>query len=495
MVVNSRRKTSPLRERWLFADEEDSPAEVVVEIPPAAATPSSQGKPASSQQRSAYSQQQSAYTQQETVVEVLEPTTTVLTVVTPPPAPVEPAVLTVSELTAAIQGTLQTGFSSIQVSGEISEISKPPSGHVYFTLKDEGAQIKAILWRTAAQRLKFKLEEGQEVICHGALDVYAPRGTYQLIVQRIEPVGIGALQLAFQQLQTRLAAEGLFQPGRKRRLPRFPRRIGFVTSPSGAAIHDFLQVIRRRYRGVQVFVIPAKVQGEGAAADVVRGIRLANRVRPALDVLVVGRGGGSVEDLWCFNEEPVVRAIFNSRVPVVSAVGHEIDVTLADLVADVRALTPTEAAERVVPSAAELREQLAACSRRMKSSLVAQLTSARRQLELLASRRVLTQPRERIQERARRLENLATTMEQAIDRRLSRDRDQLRSFAAQLESLSPLRVLSRGYSVTQQLTGPVVRDAGELQIGDQIRTRLDRGEVISRVEQIKSPQPGGEQTP
>jgi exodeoxyribonuclease VII large subunit len=448
-----------MRERWLFTDEDDD------------ATP---GVPVTAPPRV-----------EEVIVEILETTTTLVSVQAPPPAPAEPAVLTVSELTAAIQGTLQAGFSSIGVSGEISEVTKPQSGHVYFTLKDESAQIKAILWRSAAQRLKFKLEEGQEVICHGDLDVYPPRGTYQLIVQRIEPQGIGALQLAFQQLQQRLAAEGLFNPARKRRLPRFPRRIGFVTSPTGAAIHDFLQVIRRRFRGVQIFVIPAKVQGEGAAADIVRGIQLANRLQPALDVLVVGRGGGSIEDLWCFNEEPVVRAIFASRVPVVSAVGHEVDVTLSDLVADVRALTPTEAAERVVPSAAELREQLAACSRRMKSSLVTQLASARRHLELLAKRRVLTHPLDRILDRARRLDELATGLDQSIQRSVRRNGDQLRALAARLESLSPLRVLSRGYTVTQRVDGGVVRDASELQVGEQIRTRCDQGRIISRVEGIK----------
>jgi exodeoxyribonuclease VII large subunit len=448
-------------ERWLFGDDE------------ADETP---GVPAPAAPRSKVTRKKA-----KAVVEILE-TETAPEPEPPPPPPPEPAVLTVSELTAAIQGTLQAGFSSISVSGEISEISRPHSGHVYFTLKDENAQIKAILWRSAAQRLRFKLEEGQEVICHGDLDVYPPRGTYQLIVQRIEPQGIGALQLAFQQLHMRLAAEGLFDPARKRQLPRFPRRIGFVTSPSGAAIHDFLQVIRRRFRGVHVFVIPAKVQGEGAAADVVRGIELANRMRPSLDVLVVGRGGGSIEDLWCFNEEPVLRAIHASRVPVVSAVGHEVDVTLADLVADVRALTPTEAAERIVPSTAELRDQLAGYSRRMKASLLSQLASARRHLELLATRRVLTHPLDRIHERSRRLDELAASMDQALQRRLQRNRDQLRALAAQLESLSPLRVLSRGYTVTQRLDGRVVRDASELQLGETIRTRCDRGEILSRVE-------------
>ncbi|WP_425617162.1 exodeoxyribonuclease VII large subunit [Anatilimnocola sp. NA78] len=401
--------------------------------------------------------------------------------------PAKPKVLSVSQLNAAIQGTLQTGFSSISVSGEISEVSRPQSGHIYFTLKDDTAQVRAILWRTSAMRLKFVLEEGQQVICRGDIDVYTPRGTYQLVVKQVEPQGEGALQLAFRQLQLRLAAEGLFHPARKRQLPRFPRRIGFVTSPSGAAIHDFVQVIRRRFKGVELLVIPAKVQGPGAAADIVRGIQLANRLRPALDVLVVGRGGGSIEDLWCFNEEPVVRAIFASRVPVVSAVGHEVDVTLADLVADVRALTPTEAAERVVPSGSELREQLNAFARRLKTSLANQLFSARRHLELLANRRVLTHPLDRIRERSRRLDELGTNMEQAMRRKIKRQRESLLSTAARLESLSPLQVLTRGYSVTQTESGDVVRRAAQVTVGDVIRTRLQHGELVSKVESIQEP--------
>jgi exodeoxyribonuclease VII large subunit len=244
-------------------------------------------------------------------------------------------------------------------------------------------------------------------------------------------------------------------------------------------------VIRRRFRGVELLVIPAKVQGAGAAADVVRGIQLANRLQPALDVLVVGRGGGSIEDLWCFNEESVVRAIHASRVPVVSAVGHEIDVTLADLVADVRALTPTEAAERVVPSAAELKAQLNVVARRMKSSLQSQLASARRHLELLANRRVLTHPLDRIRDRARRLDELALVMEQKIRRKAARSREALVANAARLEALSPLQVLSRGYSVTQRADGSVVRDAANVSVGEEIRTRVARGEVVSRVEQVQ----------
>lgn len=434
-------------ERWLFTDEEDDETPGVL-VP-------------------------------EGGLSVPEP---VAAKIAPPP---EPVVLSVSQLNAAIQGTLQAEFSAIRVCGEVSEVSRPHSGHIYFTLKDDSSQIRAILWRASAQRLKFDLEEGQQVVCHGDIDVYPPRGTYQLVVRTVEPVGIGALQLAFRQLQLRLAAEGLFHPGRKRPLPKFPRRIGFVTSPSGAAIHDFVQVIKRRFQGVQLLVIPAKVQGPGAAADVARGIQLANQLRPALDVLVVGRGGGSIEDLWCFNEEPVVRAIFASKVPVVSAVGHEIDVTLADLVADVRALTPTEAAERVVPSAAELREQLITFARRMKMSLLGQVSSAKRHLQLLAQRRVLTHPLDRVHDASRRVDELSTAMQQAMRRRLRRNRETLASTSARLESLSPLQVLARGYSVTRGPDGGVARDAGQLAIGDTIVTRLRQGEVVSRVERIQ----------
>src|SRR5262245_3921059 len=304
-----------------------------------------------------------------------------------------PRVLSVSQLTALIQGSLESTFTSVWVSGEVSEISRPQSGHVYFTLKDEGAQLRGVLWRSSAVRLRFRLEEGQQVICLGDLTVYPPRGTYQLDVRRVEPQGLGALQLAFQQLQRRLAAEGLFDPARKRALPLLPRRVGIVTSPSGAAIHDFLQVAARRCCGVQILVIPARVQGDGSAAEVVRGIQLANRIRPPLDVLVVGRGGGSLEDLWSFNEEAVVRAIFASRVPVVSAVGHEIDVTLADLAADVRALTPSEAAERVFPAAEELTQRLSAIQRRLLAMLRARAAAARRHVEQLARSRVLRNPR------------------------------------------------------------------------------------------------------
>jgi exodeoxyribonuclease VII large subunit len=391
--------------------------------------------------------------------------------------------LTVSELTLLIKGTLESQFHGLWVSGEISEISRPHSGHIYFTLKDAQAQIRGVIWRSAAARIRFALEEGQEVLCQGDLDVYPPRGSYQLNVRQIEPRGAGALQIAFQQLLKRLTAEGLFEPSRKRPLPRFPQRVGFVTSPTGAAIRDFLEVAARRYPGVAISVFPARVQGEGAAAEIVRGIELANRVRPTLDVLVVGRGGGSIEDLWCFNEEPVVRAIAASRVPVVSAVGHEIDVTLADLAADVRALTPSEAAERVIPSAEELTARLRQFERRMVASLRGRAAAARRYLEQIAKSRVLRDPRVLLYDRARRLDELEARATRAIERKVESTRHDLVAAAARLEALSPLGVLARGYSVTlDERTGAVVRDASELSAGDLVRTRLAQGSFISRVE-------------
>jgi exodeoxyribonuclease VII large subunit len=296
---------------------------------------------------------------------------------------------------------------------------------------------------------------------------------------------VGALQLAFKQLQQRLEAEGLFDPLHKRPLPAFPRRVGFVTSPTGAAIHDFLQVAARRFRGVQILVIPARVQGEGASAEIVRGIQLANRIQPPLDVLVVGRGGGSLEDLWCFNEEPVVRAIFASEIPVVSAVGHEIDVTLADLVADVRALTPSEAAERIIPSADELSARLAQHQRRMLATLRTRVVAARRHVEQLAGRRVLRDPRSLLYDLFRRLDEADQQAARAIRRRLQAASDRLTAFSGRLESLSPLAVLGRGYSITTR-DGAVVRSSDDVALGDEIITQLRRGRIVSTVNEQRT---------
>ena len=391
-------------------------------------------------------------------------------------------ILSVSQLTHMIKGTLESTFAGLWVSGEVSEVSRPHSGHVYFTLKDEHAQIRAVLWRSAAVRQKFQLKDGQEVVCRGDLDVYAPRGGYQLVVRTVEPLGLGGLQLAFKQLQEKLAKEGLFDAARKKPLPVFPRRIAFVTSPTGAAIRDFLEIARRRHAGVHILVIPARVQGECAADDVVRGIRQAHRLRPRPDVLVIGRGGGSLEDLWCFNEESVVRAIFAAEIPVVSAVGHEIDVTLSDLAADVRAATPSEAAERIIPSAEELSQRLTQFQKRLVSSLRGQCLRARSRLDALAKRRVLKRPLDRVGELSRRLDELESSLVRGIKRRVAKAGDRLKGTAACLESLSPLAVLSRGYSITQRADdGRIIRLAEDIPAGELIITRLHEGQLHSRV--------------
>jgi exodeoxyribonuclease VII large subunit len=402
-----------------------------------------------------------------------------------PQDPVAERVLSVGELTEHIKGTLESQFPHVWVSGEISNFSRPQSGHCYFTLKDDRAQIKAVIWRTAATRVRFDLQDGMQVICQGALDVYPPRGSYQLVVRQIEPKGVGALELALRKLRERLLGEGLFAPERKRPLPRFPRRIAFVTSPTGAAIRDFLEVLRRRWNGVHVLIVPVRVQGEGAAAEIAAGIELVNRLADPIDVVVVGRGGGSLEDLWSFNEEIVVRAIHGSRVPVISAVGHEIDVTLADLVADVRALTPSEAAERVAPAVDEVTDFLKRQELRLAVALRTRIAAASARLAAIASCRAFRRPLESVLLLARRLDECDARACRAIDRNVQSARERLRTTAGQLESLSPLAVLARGYSVTTRVDdGQIVRAAGQLIPGQCIHTRFAKGSLTSRVEVV-----------
>jgi exodeoxyribonuclease VII large subunit len=393
--------------------------------------------------------------------------------------------LTVAQLTAQIKNSLEGEFPNVWVSGEISNYSRPQSGHSYFTLKDDQAQIRAVIWRGTASRIKFDLADGLDVICHGHIDVYAPRGSYQLVIDELQPKGMGALELALRKLREKLAAEGLFDPARKRPLPPFPRRLAFVTSPTGAAVRDFLEVLRRRWRGVDVLVIPARVQGEGAAAEIVAGIRLANRLSPPPDVLVVGRGGGSLEDLWTFNEEPVVRAIAASRIPTVSAVGHEIDVTLADLAADVRALTPSEAAERVVPAGDEIAARMRGYQQRLRHAAHRRVMWLRARWEGLAAQRPFRRPFDLVHDRSRRLDELALGGS-AVIQRIVRDRQgRLAMLAGKIESLSPLQVLGRGYTITQDAgSGKVVRHASELRTGQSLVTRFASGSATSRVETI-----------
>lgn len=401
-----------------------------------------------------------------------------------------PQTLTVSQLTARIKDLLESEFPSVWVAGEVSNFSRPQSGHCYFTLKDDQSQIRAVMWRGTATKLKFDLTDGLEIICRGHVDVYGPRGSYQLVVDELQPKGVGALELALRKLREKLAAEGLFDPARKRRLPPFPRRLAFVTSPTGAAVRDFLEVLRRRWSGVEVLIIPARVQGDGAAAEIVAGIKAANRLAQRPDVLIVGRGGGSLEDLWSFNEEAVVRAIAASKIPTVSAVGHEIDVTLADLAADVRALTPSEAAERVVPAAEEILKRLHAYRDRLRTSTTRRLTLAHSRLETIAAHRPFRRPFDVIHDRSRRLDELATRSTSAL-RSLIHDRQRrFAKLAGQLQSLSPLAVLERGYTITQDATsGNVIRSARQLSVGQEIATRFAEDVATSTITSIDRGRP------
>ncbi len=390
-------------------------------------------------------------------------------------------VITVSDLTLHVKAMVEGLFPSMWVSGEISDLVRARSGHVYFTLKDDTSQIRGVMWRSSAERLKFDLEDGQAVLCFGNLEVYSPRGTYQLVVRKVEPQGVGALQLAFQKLQAKLEAEGIFDADQKQPLPAFPRRIGIVTSPSGAAVRDFLQAASNRWRGVEVVVIPAQVQGKGAAKTIVAGIKAAQKIKPALDVLVVSRGGGSLEDLWCFNEEPVVRAIAKCKLPTVSAVGHEVDVTLCDLAADVRALTPTDAATRVLPDGRNLLDAYQNLSVRLHRSMRTAIQERQRQLESLANRPILSKPHAFIQMQSRRLDELDARARRAMRSQVQIEGGRLATLAAKLSALSPLDVLTRGYSVTINDQGKAITAAADVKSGDTIRTRLSDGEIESTV--------------
>ncbi|MDX1964387.1 MAG: exodeoxyribonuclease VII large subunit [Pirellulales bacterium] len=394
-------------------------------------------------------------------------------------------VLTVSALTTLLKEVVETTFPEVWVSGELTNCSAAGSGHWYLSLKDDSAQMKAVIWRSTAAKLKFQPEDGLAVIARGYLDLYIPRGTYQLVIEELHPRGVGTAELALRRLKEKLAREGLFDPARKRELPSFPRRIGIVTSPTGAVVKDFLEVLRRRWRLADVLILPARVQGEEAPREIAAAIRRASALLPPLDVLVVARGGGSSEDLQAFNAEEVVRAMAAVPCPVVSAVGHEIDVTLADLVADVRALTPSEAAERVVPSLAELRQQLAKLGTRYQASLAWRAEQARRRLDQLANRLPFRRPYERIWQWSQQLDQWQTAATRQIRQIMTNHTTLLASRAVQLEALSPLRVLGRGYSLTRRgEDGMLLSAASEVRLGMEIITRLANGEISSTVTQI-----------
>ncbi|RII27389.1 MAG: exodeoxyribonuclease VII large subunit [Geobacter sp.] len=440
----------------------------------------------------------------------------------------EKRILTVSQLTSLIRGVLEENFEHVWVEGEISNLAMPSSGHLYFTLKDAGAQLRCVMFRASTRALKFKPRDGMGLIVRGRLTVYDQRGDYQLLAEYLEPKGLGALQMAFIQLKERLAKEGLFAEEHKKPLPRLPRRIGIVTSATGAAIHDILNVLNRRFANLEILLYPVRVQGEGAAAEIAGAIRDFNRLAAA-DVLIVGRGGGSLEDLWAFNEEVVARAIHQSRIPVISAVGHEVDFTIADFVADLRAPTPSAAAELVVRSKGELATEVDSLVHRLRQVMEHRLAEFQGELQLLSrslkdptlllghlSQRVddlaarLTlalrggeeRPSQRLQflvnrlrlqnpgvevERGRELLlGLENRAERAVWRRMDSAREGVAVSAGKLEALSPLSTLARGYAIANRLPdGAVIRESGQLMAGDRLSLRFFRGTALCHVESCK----------
>ncbi|MFN3190490.1 MAG: exodeoxyribonuclease VII large subunit [Aureliella sp.] len=391
--------------------------------------------------------------------------------------------LSIAQLNWHVKNLIEGNLPPVWVEGEIADLSQPSSGHIYFSLKDEQSQMRSVIWRSTASRIPFDLKDGMSIVCRGSVEVYLPRGSYQLIIDRMEPKGVGPLQLAFQQLHAKLSAQGLFADDRKKPLPSFPKRIGFVTSPSGAAISDFLQASHDLWP-TEVIVIPSRVQGEAAAMEIARGIRQAQKMVPALDILVVGRGGGSVEDLWCFNDERVVRAIANASLPVVSAVGHEIDVTLSDLVADLRALTPTHAAHAILPNPSELDGRLRQLGKRLQHGLRNRALRARSRLEAMTQRSVLARPHEIHQQHTQYIDELGERAREAALEMTQEKRRKISELARAAEALSPLSVLSRGYSITLDENRHAVRSTKALEVGNSIITKLSDGVMESVIQKI-----------
>jgi len=442
--------------------------------------------------------------------------------------PLTENVFSVSRLVGAAKNLLESHFGTVAVEGEISNLARPRSGHVYFTLKDDDAQLRCALFRREAQRLNFVPENGMQVLARGRLSIYPARGDFQLYVTDLEEAGLGALQRAFEALKKKLAAEGLFDQAHKKPLPRYPRRIGVVTSATGAALRDILHVLGRRYPAADVLIYPTQVQGSTAAAQIAAALKRAEERRDC-DVLILARGGGSLEDLWSFNEEIVARAVYAMTIPVVSGVGHETDFTIADFVADVRAPTPSAAAETVVPDRRELLTQLHQLGRRFEQGWQRGERERRQALDVLSRRLALQHPSRRLQERAQRLDELGSRLAGAPPRQLTelrsrlgalrselhrhspqlrlerarsqverlderlgriwkqqdeRRRARLANFAGRLQALGPEQTLARGYAIVFAADGSILRDARAAQPGDAVQARLARGRIGARVESI-----------
>lgn len=414
-----------------------------------------------------------------------------------------PPIHSVSQLVHRVRVQLETEFRNLWVQGEISNFRVPPSGHYYFTLKDADAQIRCVCFRLQSRYLKFRPEDGMKVLARGSISVYAPRGEFQLMVEWLEPVGRGALQVAFERLKKSLSEEGLFDPARKKKLPVLPRRIGVVTSPSGAAIQDILNVLERRNDRVNVLIFPVRVQGEGAAAEIARGVQYFN-TRNDLDVLIVGRGGGSLEDLWPFNEEVVARALAASRIPVISAVGHEIDFTIADFVADLRAPTPSAAAEIVAAGREELVSRVTHQEKRLRQAVRLLLQQKRARFHRLATNRAFVDAESRLRYFLQRLDDLQGRLVRTLPHRfgplregvdrcekelsqqarylLQSLRQTVGALSRQLDAYSPLAVLERGYAIVTSPENQIVRDPAQIAEGGLFRVRVARGGFWGRKE-------------
>ena len=401
--------------------------------------------------------------------------------------PVDAPIYPIGELANLLKGLLET-LESFWVRGEIANLSKPASGHRYFSLRDQTGTLRAVMYRAVGLRLRLELRDGQEVVAKVRPSVYVPRGDLQLIVEELHPVGVGAAELALRQLKERLLAAGYFAPQRKRPLPRFPRLIALVTSPNGAAVHDMLEVLAQRWPLVSVVVRPTQVQGDGAAEELAKAVRQLNALAASRvltpDLIVLGRGGGSLEDLWPFNAEVLAQAIYESNVPVVSAVGHEIDTTVADLVADRRGMTPSQAMTEIVPDRHELCKELNVIGKRLQQSVRQRLVTARQRLDELGQRRAFVEPRWRIRLARQRLDELRLRLNRASRQQQVHARDRLAALAARLTALSPLNVLQRGYTLTRRGDGTVVCSASAVSPGQRLVIQTARGIIVCRVESV-----------
>jgi exodeoxyribonuclease VII large subunit len=394
----------------------------------------------------------------------------------------------VSEINKIAKNLLEGEFPEIWLEGEISNFTLHSSGHLYFSLKDEEAQINAIMYKWQAGQLEFVPESGMKVIAQGKISVFVKGGRYQIIVYGLKPIGIGALQQAFEQLKRKLEKEGLFDKARKRPIPMLPQEIGIVTSPTGAAIHDILNIIERRFANVHILIHPVRVQGDQAAGEIAEAITYVNEHFPSLDVLIVGRGGGSLEDLWSFNREIVARAIYDSRIPVISAVGHEIDYTIADFVADLRAPTPSAAAELVVTNKTELEKRILLLTSKIKSSMEHELDEFTSQYRRLADNRIFLHPEEIYSQFQQDIDYYLEKIISRCTHFLDFQKERLNSIAGKLNVLSPLNILARGYSITYKLPeNEILKSIAQVTMKDKVKVKLHRGEIICTVEETDIP--------